>query len=340
MKNRIRPLFRWESALVAFLIVEIIFFGVMNPDFLNFTNLLYSMNDYVYIGLAAIPMTYVIITGGIDVSIGSTIGLTSISIGVLWMHGVNIWLAALIALLISACAGAFNGMIVANSNVQPLVVTLGSMFLFSGIALVISGGSKASSFEGISGFPDSFVQLANGDTFGFPNPILFLLFFMILFAVLLNLTRFGRQVFLVGINIKSARYSGIPTKSILIWSYIIAGLGGGISGVILTSYFSSARSDLGTEAVLPVITAVVLGGSSITGGKGTVIGTGIASIVIGMMQYGLQMMSMTSEETNVVIGFLLIVAVLLRLSDWRTLQLLFKNINHKKASVKGPQKGV
>lgn len=340
MKKQIGPLFRWESALVIFLFLELIFFGVMNPDFLNFTNLIFSMNDYVYIGLAAIPMTYVIITGGIDVSIGSTIGLSSISIGVLWMNGVNIWLAVLIALIISACAGAVNGVIVATTNVQPLVVTLGSMFLFSGIALVISGGSEASGYEGISGFPDAFVQLANGQTFGLPNPILFLLFFMIIFAVILNLTRFGRQVFLIGINIKSARYSGIRTKSILIWSYIIAGLGGGISGIVLTSYFSSARSDLGAEAVLPVITAVVLGGTSITGGKGTVIGTGIASIVIGMMQYGLQMMSMTNEETSVVIGFLLILAVLLRLANWSHLQLVIKKFNNKKAIVKGPQKGV
>lgn len=323
MKNLIKPLFRWETALVLFLILELVFFSIMNPDFLNFTNLIFSMNDYVYIGLAAIPMTYVIITGGIDVSVGSTIGLTSIVIGVLWMNGVNVWLAVLIALVISACAGAVNGGIVAYSNVQPLVVTLGTMFLFSGVALVISGGSSASGYEGISGFPDSFVMLANGDLFGVPNPLWLFLLVMILFAMVLNFTKFGRQVFLIGINSKSARYSGIHTKSILIWSYIIAGLGGGISGVILTSYFSSARSDLGTEAVLPVITAVVLGGTSITGGKGTVVGTGIASMVIGMMQYGLQMMSMTSQESSVVIGFLLIIAVLLRLTNWGNLRSVF-----------------
>lgn len=340
MTKLTKPLFRWESALVVFLVVEIIFFSAMTPDFLNFTNLIYSMNDYVYIGLAAIPMTYVIITGGIDVSVGSTIGLTSIIIGVLWMSGIGVWPAVLLALVMSACAGAVNGVIIANSNVQPLVVTLGSMFLFSGIALVISGGSSASGYEGISGFPDSYVQLANGDTFGLPNPILFFIFFMILFAAILHLTRFGRQVFLIGINIKAARFSGIRTKSILIWSYVISGLGGGISGVILTSYFSSARSDLGTEAVLPVITAVVLGGTSITGGKGSVVGTGIASIVIGMMQYGLQMMSMTNQETSVVIGFLLIFAVLLRLTNWSNFQLFFKKLNNKKALIKESSKGV
>ncbi|WP_090639835.1 ABC transporter permease subunit [Neobacillus massiliamazoniensis] len=331
-------LIRWESALVIFLILEIIFFGLLNPDFLNITNLLYSMNDYVYIGLAAIPMTYVIITGGIDVSIGSIIGLTSISIGVLWKGGTEIWLAVLFSLVISGCAGAVNGVIIANSRVQPLVVTLGTMFLFSGIALVLSGGNSASGYEGISGFPDLFVQLANGETLGIANQIWVLLIFMLVFALILHLTRFGRQVFLIGINIKAAHYSGIRTKSILIWSYIIAGLGGGMSGVILTSYFSSARSELGTEAVLPVITAVVLGGTSINGGKGTVVGTGIASVVIGMMQYGLQMMSMTSQETSVVIGFLLIVAVLLRIVNWSELQLLKRFINKK--AVVSHKKGV
>lgn len=335
MKSRMKPLFRWESALVLFLILELIIFGTLNPEFLNFTNLIYSMNDYVYIGLAAIPMTYVIITGGIDVSIGSIIGLTSITIGVLWTNGMEVWLAVLAALIISAIAGTVNGTIVAQTNVQPLVVTLGTMFLFSGIALVLSGGSSASGYEGISGFPDAFVQLANGELFGIPNPILLLVLLLVLFAGLLNLTRFGRQVFLIGINPKAARYSGIQTKSILIWSYLLAGLGGGISGVILTSYFSSARSDLGAEAVLPVITAVVLGGTSITGGKGTVVGTGIASIVIGMMQYGLQMLSMTNEETSVVIGFLLIVAVLLRLTNWGN---FFKKVFQKQAVKKSLKK--
>ncbi|RLQ94880.1 ABC transporter permease [Falsibacillus albus] len=328
MKKQINLLLRWEMALVLFLIVEIIFFSMMNPQFLNVTNLIFSMNDYVYIGLAAIPMTFVIITGGIDVSVGSVIGLTSISIGVLWTNGMEVWLAVLIAVAISACAGAVNGGIIAYSNVQPLVVTLGTMFLFSGIALVISGGNSASGYEGISGFPDAFVQLANGLTFGLPNPLYFLIFFLLLFAVILSLTRYGRQVFLVGINMKAAVYSGIRAKFILIWAYVLAGVGGGISGVILTSYFSSARADLGAEAVLPVITAVVLGGTSITGGKGTVLGTGIASVVIGMMQYGLQMMSMTSQETSVVVGFILIIAVLLRLAKWNNIRSFVKFRSH------------
>lgn len=316
MTHTIKKLLKWELALFIFLFVEILLFSQLSSNFLDVTNLLYSINDFAYIALAAIPMTFVFITGGIDVSVGSIMGLSSITIGVLWMNGMNIWLAFVITLVIAVLAGLVNGVLVALTNVQPLVVTLGGMFLFSGIALVLSGGSKASGYEGISGFPDEFVEIANGEILSIPNPLWLLIAFMILFGVLLHLTRYGRNVCLVGINIKAARYTGIRTKWIVMSTYMLSGLGGGLSGVILTSYFSSARSDLGAEVVLPIITAVVLGGTSIFGGKGSVIGTAVASIVIGMMQYGLQMANITSQQTDVVIGSMLIVAVLLRSTNW------------------------
>ena len=317
MTHTIKKLLKWELALFIFLFVEILLFSQLSSNFLDVTNLLYSINDFAYIALAAIPMTFVFITGGIDVSVGSIMGLSSITIGVLWMNGMNIWLALVITLVIAVLAGVVNGVLVALTNVQPLVVTLGGMFLFSGIALVLSGGSKASGYEGISGFPDEFVEIANGQILSIPNPLWLLIAFMILFGVLLHLTRYGRNVCLVGINIKAARYTGIRTKWIVMSTYMLSGLGGGLSGVILTSYFSSARSDLGAEVVLPIITAVVLGGTSIFGGKGSVIGTAVASIVIGMMQYGLQMANITSQQTDVVIGSMLIVAVLLRSTNWK-----------------------
>lgn len=329
MKKKIKLLLKWEAVLVLFLMLELLIFGEISPGFLNVSNLLYSMNDFAYIALAAIPMTFVIITGGIDVSIGAIMGLSSITVGVLWMHGINIWIALFITLLVSLLAGFINGVIVAYTNVQPLVVTLGGMFLFSGIALVISGGSSASGYEGISGFPNSFVEIANGQLAAIPNSIWILLGSMCLFGGLLHLTRYGRNVFLVGINIKAAKFSGIHTKWTVLSTYMLSALGGGISGIILTSYFSSARSDLGAEAVLPVITAVVLGGTSIFGGKGSVFGTAVASIVIGMMQYGLQMASMSSQQTSVVIGAMLIVAVLLRNFN----RLTFKFVNHSRKKI-------
>lgn len=323
--NKIKQLLKWETVLVLFLLLELFIFSQVSSGFLNVNNLLYSINDFAYIALAAIPMTFVIITGGIDVSIGSIMGLSSITVGVLWINGVNIWVALFLALVVAILAGLINGTLIAFTNVQPLVVTLGGMFLFSGIALVISGGSSASGYEGISGFPAAFVEITNGQLFGIPNSIWVIFASMFIFGCLLHLTRYGRNVFLVGINIKAARFSGVRTNWTVMSTYMLSGLGGGISGIILTSYFSSARSDLGTEAVLPVITAVVLGGTSIFGGKGSVFGTAIASIVIGMMQYGLQMASMSSQQTSVVIGFMLIIAVLLRTANWKAFQKIYQN---------------
>ncbi len=311
---------KWETCLLLLLIFEICLFGLLSPGFLQLDTFLYSFNDFSYIALAAIPMTFVIITGGIDVSVGSIMGLSSITLGVLWSGGMNIWLALCVALLVAVAAGGINGMLVAYTNVQPLVVTLGGMFLFSGIALVVSGGSNASGYEGISGFPNSFVEIAGGQIVGIPYSILAILISICLFGFLLHFTRYGRKVFLVGINIKAAQYSGIRTKGIILSTYVLAGLGAGISGIILSSYFSSSRSDLGAEAVLPVITAVVLGGTSITGGKGTVIGTALASVVIGILQYGLQMTGMSSQETTIMVGLLLIFCILLRNMNVRTLK--------------------
>lgn len=334
MTPQIKRLLKWELALFIFLFTEIFFFGQISSNFLDINNLLYSLNDFVYIALAAIPMTFVIITGGIDVSVGSIMGLSSITFGVLWMNGINIWPALIIALLIAVIAGSINGLLIALTDVQPLVVTLGGMFLFSGIALVLSGGSKASGYEGIGGFPNEFVEIANGQIAGIPNPIWILLASMILFGALLHFTRYGRNVYLVGINIKAARYSGIKTKWTVMSTYMLSGFGGGLSGIILTSYFSSARSDLGAEAVLPIITAVVLGGTSIFGGKGSVFGTAIASIVIGLMQYGLQMANMSSQQTNIVIGSMLIIAVLFRSTNWNNLKnLLSSNFKRNRPSV-------
>ncbi|MEC3249158.1 autoinducer 2 import system permease LsrD [Bacillus cereus] len=304
--------YRWEGVLIVLLLVEFILFSLINSDFLNISNLLFSTNDFLFIAIAAIPMTFVIVTGGIDVSIGSIMGLTSILIGVLWMNGIPILFAVIIALIISCLAGALNGLIIKMTDVEPLVVTLGTMFLYGGIALVISGGAGASGYEGISGLPDVFVQLANGSFIGILNLLWLLIVLTVLCTVLFHRTIYGRHVKLTGANENAAKYTGIKTKKVVIIAYILSGLGGGLGGAFLTAYFGSARADMGSETILPIITAVVLGGTLITGGKGSIIGTVLASIFIGLMQYGLQMTGLTNEQSNVVIGIILILSVIMR----------------------------
>ncbi|QIW18281.1 ABC transporter permease [Bacillus thuringiensis] len=305
-------LYRWEGVLIVLLLIEFILFSFISSDFLNISNLLFSTNDFLFIAIAAIPMTFVIVTGGIDVSVGSIMGLTSIIIGVLWMNGIPILLAVILALIISCLAGAINGIIIKMTDVEPLVVTLGTMFLYGGIALVISGGAGASGYEGISGLPDAFVQLANGSFIGIPNLLWILIVLTVLCTILFHSTIYGRHVKLTGSNENAAKYTGIKTKKVVIMAYILSGLGGGLGGAFLTAYFGSARADMGSETILPIITAVVLGGTLITGGKGSIIGTVLASIFIGLMQYGLQMTGLTNEQSNVVIGIILILSVIMR----------------------------
>ncbi|MGE1008554.1 ABC transporter permease [Bacillus cereus] len=304
--------YRWEGVLIVLLLIEFILFSFINSDFLNISNLLFSTNDFLFIAIAAIPMTFVIVTGGIDVSVGSIMGLTSILIGVLWMNGISILFAVIISLIISCLAGALNGLIIKMTDVEPLVVTLGTMFLYGGIALVISGGAGASGYEGISGLPDAFVQLASGSFIGIPNLLWLLIVLTVLYAVLFHRTIYGRHVKLTGANENAAKYTGIKTKKVVIIAYMLSGLGGGLGGTFLTAYFGSARADMGSETILPIITAVVLGGTLITGGKGSIIGTVLASIFIGLMQYGLQMTGLTNEQSNVVIGIILILSVIMR----------------------------
>ncbi|QWH89432.1 ABC transporter permease [Bacillus toyonensis] len=307
-----KHVYRWEGVLIVFLLIEFILFSFLNSDFFNVSNLLFSTNDFLFIAIAAIPMTFVIVTGGIDVSVGSIMGLTSILIGVLWMSGIPILFAVIIALIISCLAGALNGIIIKMTGVEPLVVTLGTMFLYGGIALVISGGAGASGYEGISGLPDAYVQLANGSLVGIPNLLWILTVLTVLCTVLFHRTIYGRHVKLTGANENAAKYTGIKTEKVVIIAYIISGLGGGLGGAFLTAYFGSARADMGSETILPIITAVVLGGTLITGGKGSIIGTVLASVFIGLMQYGLQMTGLTNEQSNVVIGIILILSVIMR----------------------------
>lgn len=303
-------LFRWESGLVLILISEIIIFGLLNPKFLQSRVLLGSINDFISICIISLFVTFVLITGGMDIQAGSIVGLTSISLGVLWQDaGLNIWVAVVIAILIGGICGAISGFFVAFTGVQPMVVTLGGQFLYSGLALVVVNLSSSTAFEGISGYPESFVLIGSGTLLGIPNQVIIFIILAILGYILLHKTKYGRYVYLCGINKDAAEYSGIRTKLVIMSTYILSGMSASIAGIILTSYLGSARADLGKELTLPIITAVVLGGTSNLGGKGGIIGTALAAIVIGIMRFGLVMSGLCTQYLDIPIGLLLIVAV-------------------------------
>ncbi len=317
----------WQATLVLLIVIEFAIFGSLNSRFLNIMNLMYSVGDFLYIAIAALPMTLIIVSGGIDISVGAIMGLSSIITGLVWIKTANIALAIILGLLVGSLAGALNGMLILITQVNPLVITLGGSFLFAGLALTLSGLAGSTGFEGIGGFPDSFINIANGTIFNIPNPVWILLVLVIVFYIILHRTKFGRYLFLIGMNPQAARYTGIEVNKMIIYNYAISGLGAAISGILLASYFTSARSDLGADAPLTVITCAVLGGANIYGGEGSIIGTLLASLLIGYLKYGLQMVNITSHQTNVFLGFVLIASI----SGRYFWEVITTNIKNKKA---------
>ncbi len=326
----------WETALV-FLLAGVIFgFGAVNSSFLNVDNLLYSTSDFAHIMFAALPLTLVIITGGIDISISSVMGLSAVVLGVTWQAGVDVFAAMGIALTVGVIAGAINGLLVANTDINPLVITLGTLFLYSGIATGIAGSLGASGYEGISGLPRRFTRLAHGSLGPVPYPLIIILILVIFYSFLLHGTRFGRSLYLIGINEEAARFSGIPVKRVIVEAYILSGLGAALAGSMLTAYFTSARSDLGGEALLPTITAVVLGGTNILGGSGTIVGTFLATLVLGYLKQGLLAIGVTSDVSQVVIGSLLVIVVA---AKSLTAEINRKRLNRRALQMRDQTKG-
>ncbi|MDQ0323203.1 AI-2 transport system permease protein [Pararhizobium capsulatum DSM 1112] len=304
--------FRWETALLAMLAIELAIFGILNPRFLNFGNLIYGTSDFVQIGVVALPLTLVIIAGGIDVSFASTIGLAAIVFGVATFYAVPLPLSMGLALVTGGLCGVFNAAVIHLSKIQPLVVTLGSLYLFQGTATVASGLVGAGGYEGIGNFPEAFNAFGYAQILGLPATLALFLILAVVLVGLLHFTRFGRAVFLVGQSESAARFAGIPIGKVQTITYVVTGLCAAIAGLAMSAYFGSARVDLGAATLLPAVTAAVLGGASIYGGQGSILGTLIATFVIGYLQQGLQASGVSSQISSALSGGLLVIAVALR----------------------------
>jgi AI-2 transport system permease protein len=308
-----QKLLRWESFLVILILLEVAVFGAINPRFLRLPVLFGSFNDFTSICIISIFVTFVLITGGMDIQAGSIVGLSSITLGLIWAgSGLNIWLTVLLTIVTGALCGAFSGFLVAFTGVPSMVVTLGCSFLYSGFAKTIMKIARIETHKGISNFPPSFTAFTSWSIGGVPFQFVIFLLLAVAAHLLLHRTKYGRCVFLCGINRNAAEYSGIQSRFIVMSAYILSGAGAALAGIILTSYLGTAKPDFGKELTLPIITAVVLGGTSILGGKGTIFGTALAAIVIGLMRFGLSMSGVSTQYLDIPVGFLLIISVGLR----------------------------
>lgn len=300
----------WEVALLLILVAEILLFGAINPRMLDVNMLLFSTSDFICIGIVALPLTLVIISGGIDISLGSTIGLCAIALGVMLQAGLPISVAIILTLAVGLLCGLFNAALIHYTGISPLVITLGTLYLFGGAALLLSGMAGATGYEGIGGFPDAFTNFANLTLFGLPIPLVMFAVITLIFWLLTHRARFGRHIFLIGQNPRAARYAALPVNGSLYGVYGMVGLASAIAAIVLVSYFGSARSDLGRDLLMPALTAAVLGGANIYGGSGSILGTALAALLVGYLQQGLQMAGVPNQVSSALSGALLIVVVI------------------------------
>ncbi len=295
-----------ELVLIAILLLAVVVLAVLSKPFFTLDNLLNQGRFMTEVGLIAMPMTFVIVTGGIDLSVGSTLGLCAILLGYSWKNwGFPLEAAIAFAVLVGGVAGFVNGWFITRFRVPPLIMTISTLALYRGLA---EGISQAHS---VRGYPDWFYVLGQGQALGVPTQLWLLLLAIVVFWVVLSRTTFGRALYAIGHNETATRFSGIPVDRIKLLIYTSAGLLAGLAGCIFVSRVSTTRSDMGTGVELDVIAAVVLGGTSIFGGVGTIAGTVLGLLLIQLLKDGLALTGVKGDATIVVIGTVLILSILL-----------------------------
>lgn len=293
-----------ERVLLGILLGSIAALALLSDTFLTAENLLRATRYAAEIGLLVLPMTMIIIARGVDLSIASNMALSAMSMGLLWQDGVDIWLAILIGVLVGTVAGCINGVVIARVRVPAIVVTLATLAVYRGIATGLSGG------RGILGFPDAFLWLGSGTVVGVPVQTLIWLAAMIGAALLLSRTRAGRYIYAIGHNELAVRFSGVNVDRLVFAMYAASGLMAGVVGMLYAARVATAKSNAATGYELSVITAVVLGGTSLAGGEGTMLGSVLGVLIITILQNGLTLARVASAVQDVLIGTVLLLAVL------------------------------
>jgi rhamnose transport system permease protein len=296
---------RWEVFLLFVLIGTFLCGAQTSRYFLTSSNISIALAGMTPAAIVALPMTLIVVTGEIDISVGSIVGLCAAFMAVCLEHGLPVGVTMLLGMAIGTLAGLINGLIVVYGALPSLVVTIGTLALYRGIAQIILNE------RGVSGFPQWYQDIGFGTIGATPIPWSSLIFVSLFigFSVFLHATHWGRALYAIGNNLGAARFSGIHVRRSLLGVFIASGAMSSLAAIILTAYLASARSDTATGLELPVITAVVLGGVNIFGGAGTMPGVLIALLVLAFVQNALGLAGVTPEEQQIVTGSVLIVTL-------------------------------
>jgi ribose/xylose/arabinose/galactoside ABC-type transport system permease subunit len=292
--------------LLILLILVMVIMSLISPYFLNLNNLLTMTRFGAVLALVGMGQSLIILAGGagIDLSVGSMISLSGVIFGLLVRGGMNIWLALILTILFGGILGSVNGVTVALWGLPPLIGTLGTMYAFGALSLVMTKGVP------ISGFSEDFSFIANGKVLGLPTQIILIVIpAFIILQIIMTRTNFGRWIYLVGVNEIAAQFSGIQVKKVRFILYAVSGLLAGLGAIVMSSWLMASRPDAGNGMELRAITVAVLGGINIFGGIGNLIGTMLSVLIVTMIASGLQLANINTIWQLAVLGFILLGAV-------------------------------
>jgi len=290
--------------LVAALVVLCTIAGLFIPSFLTFNNLINILRQFSVTAIIAVGMTYVIISGGIDISVGSTVAMSGVVAALALRAGVPIWISILLALASGLGIGLFNGVLVGIGGILPFVATLGTQYLVRGSVLIIAGG------QAIWELPDKFVKIGTGYFLGIPIPVLIMFLIYIVGYIILKRFTIGRHIIAIGDNEPAARMVGLSVRNIKIITYGLCGLFAGLAGVILAGRLASGQPSVGQGYELIAIASAVIGGNSLSGGKNSVLGTLLGAAILGVVANAFNLLGVATFFQVVFTGGIVIVAVL------------------------------
>lgn len=306
--SRVSPLLKFnvrDAGTLIGLLIIVVTFSFLSPVFFTVPNLLNILQQSSINALIALGMTLVIISGGIDLSVGPTAALSAVLGATLMVSGVPVPLAIMATLSVGAVSGIFSGTLIAYAGLQPFIVTLGGLSLFRAIALIYTGGNP------VFGIPMSFRSLINGTVFGVPTPIVVVAVIALCLWTVMNKTPLGEYILAIGGNEEAARVAGVPVKRTKVTVYVISGMLASLASLILIGRLGAAEPTIGNLWELDAIAAAAIGGASLMGGKGSIFGTLIGVIILGALRNGLTLLNIQAFYQLLATGLIIIIAMLI-----------------------------
>jgi ribose transport system permease protein len=294
-----------ESAIFLALLITMAIIQIMAPNFLSGNNIYLVSRQIALVAIVAIGELFVILTGGIDLSVGAIMGLAGVASAGAMASGLNPWLAILFGMVVGVAIGVFNGWLVSYVLIPPFIVTLGAQEIARGTILIYTKGWP------ITNIPKSILFIAQGDFLRIPVPVWIMLVIAVIAQIVLTKTSFGRRIYAIGGNETATFLSGVNVKKIKFFLYVIAAFTASVVGIILVARFESAQADAGTGWEMQAIASAVIGGTSLAGGAGSVLGCLIGACIMGILANGLVLMRVSSYWQTAIIGVVIVLAAVL-----------------------------